>query len=92
MPVQLHPNFCAPVPSPCVACLNCSLPSPPLLAHLQDTGGRAAVKQVFIRTGGSGSWQAMSNSWGAAWEASSTPPAPLDLKVVCDDGEEVRRA
>lgn len=61
----------------------------PLPLLLQDTGGRAAVKAVLVKSSSSGSWQPLKNSFGANWETGSSPTPPLDFKMVCDDGEEV---
>lgn len=56
---------------------------------VDDTGGRGAVKQLYVKGSKDSSWQSMKNTWGAAWETSSSPAPPLDFKFVCDDGEEV---
>ena len=53
---------------------------------IDDTGGRAAVKSVAVKGGDGGDWKPLSNSWGATWELSSAPAAPLSFKVgvSCD--------
>jgi Expansin C-terminal domain len=56
---------------------------------VDDTGGRGAVKQLYVKGSGESDWRAMDNTFGAAWELSSSPSVPLDFKFVCDDGEEV---
>ena len=48
---------------------------------IDDTGGRAAVKSVAVKGSGSGDWKPLDNSWGATWELSSAPAAPLSFKV-----------
>ena len=56
---------------------------------VDDTGGRGAVKELYVKGSNQQNWQSMKNTWGAAWETSSSPAPPLDFKFVCDDGEEV---
>jgi hypothetical protein len=56
---------------------------------VDDTGGRGAVKELYVKGSGESDWRAMDNTWGAAWELSSAPAPPLDFKFICDDGEEV---
>ncbi|KAH7619768.1 putative expansin-A17 [Nannochloris sp. 'desiccata'] len=56
---------------------------------VDDTGGRGAVKELYVKGSGQNEWRAMDNTWGAAWELSSAPAPPLAFKFVCDDGEEV---
>jgi len=56
---------------------------------VDDTGGRGAVKELYVKGNGQNDWRSMDNTWGAAWELSSAPAPPLAFKFVCDDGEEV---
>jgi hypothetical protein len=56
---------------------------------VDDTGGRGAVKSVSVKGSGSSEWRSMDNTWGAAWELSSAPSAPLDFRFVLDNDEEV---
>lgn len=50
--------------------------------------GSGGVQSVSIRsTGSTGSWQTMTNKFGAAWESYSQPPHPSDLQISTDDGQ-----
>jgi len=56
---------------------------------VDDTGGRGAVKAVYVKGSNTNNWALLTNTFGAAWETSSSPAPPLDFKFECDDGEEV---
>jgi hypothetical protein len=56
---------------------------------LQDTGGRGAVTQVYVKSSGSKDWISMINKWGASWELGQAPAPPLDFKIETDSGEDV---
>ncbi|KAK9819790.1 hypothetical protein WJX72_002423 [[Myrmecia] bisecta] len=55
---------------------------------VEEAAGRASISNVFLK-GPTSDWVAMTNRWGASWEISSAPGFPLDMRIVCDDGEEV---
>ena len=55
---------------------------------MQRAAGSAGINAVMVRAQGQG-WQAMHNSYGAAWEIANAPTMPVDLFVVSDDGQEV---
>ena len=55
----------------------------------QDAAVRGSVQLVQIK-GPNTEWQSMSNVWGASWELGQSPQPPLDIRIVDDEGEEVR--
>ncbi|GAB4819913.1 hypothetical protein N2152v2_006959 [Parachlorella kessleri] len=80
---------CAPPESVQVSVLDFAGSNGWLRLNIQDTGGRGAVKTVQVKGSNSGSWQPLTNSWGATWELSNAPSPPLDFKITTDDGSEV---
>jgi hypothetical protein len=56
---------------------------------VDDTGGRGSVKELLVKGSSEKEWKKLDNTFGAAWETSSSPSVPLDFKFICDDGEEV---
>eukprot|EP00884_Botryococcus_braunii_P007083 jgi/Botrbrau1/16376/Bobra.85_2s0001.1 len=59
-----------------------------LRLYVMDVGATGSIRTVQVK-GREGSWQGMSNTWGAAWEVSRAPNPPLDLRIVADDSQEV---
>jgi hypothetical protein len=58
-----------------------------LRLSVQDAGAAGAVAKVEVHgVGGDSSWQALTNTWGAAWETGSAPAAPLSFRVELADG------
>ena len=55
---------------------------------MQRAAGSAGIDAVMVRAPGQG-WQAMHNTYGAAWEIANAPTMPVDLFIVSDDGQEV---
>lgn len=55
----------------------------------QRVGGRAGIRDVQLR-GRDGSYQSMTNVWGATWELPVAPSAPLDIRIFDDAGNQVR--
>ena len=58
-------------------------------ACAQQVGASGAVSQVQVRGSGSGSWQGLGNSWGAASETTHAPGFPLDIQITNDQGQQV---
>ena len=40
--------------------------------------------------GADSDWMGMINKYGAAWEVPVTPKLPWDIRIVSDDGQEVK--
>ena len=57
-----------------------------LRLSVQDAGAAGAVAKVEVRGAGSDAWQALTNTWGAAWETGTAPSAPLSFRVSLSDG------
>ncbi|CAL8467491.1 g7029 [Coccomyxa elongata] len=53
---------------------------------LMQVAGLGGVKSVEFRKPGSDSWIKMDAAWGANWQSSSSPGAPLDLRITPNDG------
>ncbi|BDA42870.1 probable Expansin-B1 at N-terminal half [Coccomyxa sp. Obi] len=53
---------------------------------LMQVAGIGGVKSVEFRKSGSDSWIKMDPAWGANWQSSSSPGAPLDLRITPNDG------
>jgi Lytic transglycolase/Expansin C-terminal domain len=62
-----------------------------LSLQVTNVGGRGAVKEVYVKSSSAGEsgWVKMNPTWGATFELSSAPSAPLDVRVVDDSGESV---
>lgn len=55
----------------------------------QRVGGHGGISGVQLR-GQDGSYHSMTNVWGATWELPVSPPAPLDILIFDDAGNQAR--
>ena len=54
-----------------------------------NVAGSGAIETVELKGSNDNNWQEMENSFGARWELSILPDAPLDLRITTSDGEVV---
>lgn len=55
---------------------------------LQKVGNHGAIASISVK-GSNTDWIKMDNTWGAAFEISISPSAPLSFKFEQDDGQTV---
>ncbi|WIA34463.1 hypothetical protein OEZ86_012795 [Tetradesmus obliquus] len=54
---------------------------------LRNVAGNADISSVEVARAGTANWIPMKNSFGANWELSKLPAAPLDLRVTTKSGQ-----